>query len=568
MVAWNLGSLLFALIDTAIPDELDNGIYDYALFSRDFQIRSAIAGLVVGGPIFAWLAFHIRKQRRTNPAMQRSRVRKWLTYATLILASCTLIGDAIGLVYNFLAGELSIRLILKLIVIAILAGGVFFYFIRDAEEETPMTSKHNLGPVIALTGAGIAVAAVIAGFILVGGPGDARERRLDDMTMQRISSVTQTAQCVFNVTGAAPVSIEEMHTVAMRAAASGKTDACGYGAPQLASDSKVQTGGPHRRPATSRSKSWITAASASAEISVARLTRPTHQASGATGHTLNCSRRAPLRASIATRSPSSNSTTPFPHQSCLRPYRHRSDLLHPVRSPIYPSMQTFAALLERLVLTPSRNAKLQLICDYLRHTRDPARGWALAAITGDLDIPSVKPAAIRELVASRVDPILFNLSYDYVGDLAETISLIWPQRPGANRAPDLNEIVETLLESTKAQGLQLVEGWLDALDSTGRWGLLKLITGGLRVGVSARLARQAAADFGKVDVAEIEELWHGMSPPYLGLLPGSMVARQSLSPARSPCSAPPMLAHPAIESAAAGSERSRPIPDIASRFRC
>lgn len=107
-----------------------------------------------------------------------------------------------------------------------------------------MTSKHNLGPVIALTGAGIAVAAVIAGFILVGGPGDARERRLDDMTMQRISSVTQTAQCVFNVTGAAPVSIEEMHTVAMRAAASGKTDACGYGAPQLASDSKVQTGGP------------------------------------------------------------------------------------------------------------------------------------------------------------------------------------------------------------------------------------------------------------------------------------------------------------------------------------
>lgn len=134
VVAWNLGSLLFALIDTAIPDELDNGIYDYALFSRDFQIRSAIAGLVVGGPIFAWLAFHIRKQRRTNPAMQRSRVRKWLTYATLILASCTLIGDAIGLVYNFLAGELSIRLILKLIVIAILAGGVFFYFIRDAEE--------------------------------------------------------------------------------------------------------------------------------------------------------------------------------------------------------------------------------------------------------------------------------------------------------------------------------------------------------------------------------------------------------------------------------------------------
>ncbi|HEV7693517.1 MAG TPA: cisplatin damage response ATP-dependent DNA ligase [Hyphomonadaceae bacterium] len=222
-------------------------------------------------------------------------------------------------------------------------------------------------------------------------------------------------------------------------------------------------------------------------------------------------------------------------------------------------MLAFAALLERLVLTPSRNAKLTLIVDYLRHTPDPSRGWALAAITGDLNIPSVKPAAIRELVQARVDPILFNLSYDYVGDLAETISLIWPARPGANRSPDLNEAVETLLESTKAQGLKLVEGWLDALDATGRWALLKLVTGGMRVGVSARLARQAAADFGskdggKVDVAEIEELWHGMSPPYLDLFAwlegkGPKPVSGALAPFR-----PPMLAHPLLSK----SERSDP----------
>jgi DNA ligase-1 len=213
------------------------------------------------------------------------------------------------------------------------------------------------------------------------------------------------------------------------------------------------------------------------------------------------------------------------------------------------AMQSFAALLERLVLTPSRNAKLQLIEDYLRHTSDPSRGWAIAAITGDLDIPSVKPAAIRELVAARVDPILFNLSYDYVGDLAETISLIWPQRPGANRSPDLNEVVETLMESTKAQGLLLVEGWLDALNSTGRWALLKLVTGGLRIGVSARLARQALANYGKVDVAEIEELWHGMAPPYLDLLAWlDGRAPKPVSGALSPFR-PPMLAHPLLSKA-------------------
>ncbi len=134
VVAWNLGSLLFALIDLAIYDELDNPYGDFFFGNRDYQIRAAIAGLVVGGPLFAWLALHIRKQRRTNPAMQRSVVRKWLTYVTLIIAACTLIGDVISLVYNFLAGELSTRLILKLLVVGILSGGVFFYFIRDAEE--------------------------------------------------------------------------------------------------------------------------------------------------------------------------------------------------------------------------------------------------------------------------------------------------------------------------------------------------------------------------------------------------------------------------------------------------
>ncbi len=217
-------------------------------------------------------------------------------------------------------------------------------------------------------------------------------------------------------------------------------------------------------------------------------------------------------------------------------------------------MQAFAALLERLVLTPSRNAKLQLICDYLRHTPDPSRGWALAAITGDLNIPSVKPAALRDLVASRVDPVLFHLSYDYVGDLAETISLIWPRRPGANRSPDLNEVVETLLESSRPQGLKLVETWLDALDSAGRWALLKLVTGGMRVGVSARLARQAAADFGKVDVSEIEELWHGMSPPYLDLF-GWLEGRgpKPVSGMAAPFR-PPMLAHALLSK----SERSDP----------
>ena len=159
-------------------------------------------------------------------------------------------------------------------------------------------------------------------------------------------------------------------------------------------------------------------------------------------------------------------------------------------------MRAFADLLDRLSLTASRNAKLTLMRDYFRETPDPERGWALAALTGDLSFDAAKPAMIRKAVEARVDPLLFRWSHDYVGDLAETVALIWPAVPGANREPDLSEVVDALRDAKRSQVQGLLEGWLDALDADGRWALLKLLTGGLRVGVSARLARQALADFG------------------------------------------------------------------------
>jgi DNA ligase 1 len=182
-------------------------------------------------------------------------------------------------------------------------------------------------------------------------------------------------------------------------------------------------------------------------------------------------------------------------------------------------MKAFAELLDRLVLTPSRNAKLKLLADYVAGTPDPDRGYAIAAITRDLDIMSVKPAMIRALVSERVDEILFGYSYDFVGDLAETVSLIWPVPAGesGNADPRLSAIVEALQQASRSDGPKLVENWLDALDPSGRYALLKLITGGLRIGVSSRLMKQALADYGGKDVTEIEELWHGLTPPYLPL---------------------------------------------------
>ena len=179
-------------------------------------------------------------------------------------------------------------------------------------------------------------------------------------------------------------------------------------------------------------------------------------------------------------------------------------------------MRRFAALLERLAFTPSRNARLRLLTGYLRDTPDPDRGWALAAITHDLALDSVKPAMLRALAAERVDGELFALSYDFVGDLAETVALIWPETGRADDPP-LCEIVAALQAASRRTAPQVVARLLDRLDASGRYALLKLVTGGLRVGVSARLAKTALAELGGRELGEIEEIWHGLAPPYRDL---------------------------------------------------
>lgn len=179
-------------------------------------------------------------------------------------------------------------------------------------------------------------------------------------------------------------------------------------------------------------------------------------------------------------------------------------------------MKRFAELLDRLVLTPSRNGKLKLMSDYFRVAPDPDRGLALAAITGDLKIAAVKPAMLRALVIERMDPVLFGYSYDYVGDLAETVSLVWPDS-GAEHDITLGAAVRALQGASRSDGPKVLARLLDGTDIPGRFAIIKLVTGGLRIGVSARLAKQALADLGSVDVAEIEELWHGLDPPFAEL---------------------------------------------------
>jgi DNA ligase-1 len=233
-------------------------------------------------------------------------------------------------------------------------------------------------------------------------------------------------------------------------------------------------------------------------------------------------------------------------------------------------MNRFAELLDRLAYEPGRNNKLRLITAYFRETPDPDRGYALAALTGALSFKHAKPGLIRDLITDRADPVLFGLSYDYVGDLSETVALMWPKSspspacgrgsgwgsggvlepppgspdgasampgdptsPASGRGkepsphvsnlhnnpppPTLSEVVTTLRTLGKTELPKQLARWLDELDETGRWALLKLVTGAMRIGVSARLAKTAAANLGDKDAHDIELMWPGLSPPYLDL---------------------------------------------------
>ena len=183
-------------------------------------------------------------------------------------------------------------------------------------------------------------------------------------------------------------------------------------------------------------------------------------------------------------------------------------------------MQAFAALLDRLHYTHSNNAKAAILTDYLRRRPDPDRGFAVGVIAGTISFELFKRALVRDLVAERVDPVLLALSYDYVGEMSETVAHIWPRNPRApvlDRLPPLHEVIHEFQARDKPAIREYLALLLDNMTAPERWALLKLGMQTLRIGMSARSVKHVLAGFGGVSVGEIEEVWHAQEPPYLDL---------------------------------------------------
>src|SRR3954467_6164847 len=215
-------------------------------------------------------------------------------------------------------------------------------------------------------------------------------------------------------------------------------------------------------------------------------------------------------------------------------------------------MRAFSQLLDDLVYTRSRNTKLKLIGDYLKETPDPDRGYGLAALTGTLEIPAVKGAAVRAIAEERVDPVLLYMSRDYVGDMAETVALLWPKPQdeppeGDDATISITNAIDRLRSTTRLDAPRTLADMLDHLDASGRFALLKLATGALRVGISARLAKQGFADACGLEVEAVEEVWHGLRPPFAELFDWAEGRAEQPTARDIPVFRPFMLAHPLEE---------------------
>ena len=181
-------------------------------------------------------------------------------------------------------------------------------------------------------------------------------------------------------------------------------------------------------------------------------------------------------------------------------------------------MEAFSHLLEQLYFTSGNKAKAQLIADYIANTPDPDRGWAIAAMAGTLRFDFFKRNTVKKLITEHSDPALFAMSYDYVGEVSETVAHLWPYSKPTDFLPSLTEVVETFASVSKQKVSDTLANYLTVMTPAQRWALLKLGTRGLRIGVSARSIKQILADYGDKDIKEIETLWHAVHPPYVDML--------------------------------------------------
>ncbi|MDA9008848.1 cisplatin damage response ATP-dependent DNA ligase [Alphaproteobacteria bacterium] len=175
-------------------------------------------------------------------------------------------------------------------------------------------------------------------------------------------------------------------------------------------------------------------------------------------------------------------------------------------------MKTLTFLLDGLSNAPTDKAKQGYLGNFLESTSGADRGFGLAIAASELSLPTIKMTELKEKLLDRIDPKLFELSYGFASDLSETIALLWPA--SSIESMRIAEVVERLNTAKKQDLLTILESFLNGLEASERRMLLKLMTAGKRVSLSGSLAKATLASWSMKDLAEIEEVWPTLTPPY------------------------------------------------------
>ncbi|WP_196778836.1 DUF5671 domain-containing protein [Lysobacter silvisoli] len=196
-VAWSLGSLLFDLINRMWPDPAQA----YQVFGDYLGsgVRWSVSTMIIAFPVFAFVSAYLAREVALHPIKRLSPVRRWLTYLTLFVAATVLIGDMTALVYNLLGGELTLRFVFKVLVVAAIAGTVFLYYLRDLRrEEVEGAGGKPVGRGLLIATAAIIVATVVAAIATTGGPAAQRAMRLDQRRVEDLTRIGYAVTHYYN----------------------------------------------------------------------------------------------------------------------------------------------------------------------------------------------------------------------------------------------------------------------------------------------------------------------------------------------------------------------------------
>jgi hypothetical protein len=212
ITAFNVGSVLFQVVNRAVP-EVAVAASNWDEYSAE-AARGAIAGIVIAFPIFLFMSRMIGRSIARDPEKRASKIRKWLTYLTLFVSACVIIGDLTYLVTRLLSGELALRAGLKVLAILLVAGVIFVRYLSDLRQEEEHAESGPARQSALARAAGACVLCVlVAGLVLVGSPGTERLRRIDAQRVEDLRSISTEITGYYRDHRSLPASLSAIATL-------------------------------------------------------------------------------------------------------------------------------------------------------------------------------------------------------------------------------------------------------------------------------------------------------------------------------------------------------------------